>query len=24
LPKRQKDGDYVEPTLAVRTVPTQF
>jgi polyphosphate kinase len=24
LPKRQKAGDYVEPTLAVRTVPTQF
>ena len=24
LPKRQKPGDYVEPTLAVRRVPTPF
>jgi polyphosphate kinase 2 len=24
LPKRQKAGDYVEPTLPVRTVPTLF
>lgn len=24
LPKRQKPGDYREPTLAVRRVPTQF
>ena len=24
LPKRQKPGDYQEPTLAVRRVPTQF